>query len=263
MLLIFGFALPHALLISFYFFWDHQADLFQNFYAPNFTFISVELVSLKSIFVLGIIPITYFFFSLIMLNREAHFTKYQSQLMQVMFLWLMVALVEIFITRERTPHSFYTLIPPLAYFITNSFLLIRRKRVAELMLWILIIALSMVSWASLNGRITPVSYASIFMRKMNDGTSFKDKRILVLENEVSRYSQNRMAGYFLNWNLSKQIFTHPDQFENVILIYQSFQQDPPDIIIDKENLMNAVLERIPILKTKYKKEGNFYYKISN
>ncbi len=262
-LLIFGFALPHALLISFYFFWDHQVNLFQNFYAPNFTLMSVELVSLKSIFVLGIVPITYFLFSLIMLNREAHFTKYQSQLMQVMFLWLMVALVEVFMTRERTPHSFYTLIPPLAYFITNSFLLIRRKRIAEFMLWILIISLSMVSWASLNGRITAINYASIFTKKKDKDFGIKNKRILVLEDQISSYSQNRMAGYFLNWNLSKQLFTHPDQFENVILINQSFQQDPPDVIIDKENLMSAVLEGIPILKAQYKKEGNFYYKVNN
>ena len=64
--------------------------LFQHFYAPNLTLSTLTLVGLKSILILGSVPIAYFFFSLFMLNREAHFTKYQSQLLQVMFLWLIV-----------------------------------------------------------------------------------------------------------------------------------------------------------------------------
>jgi hypothetical protein len=263
MLLIFGFALPHALLITFYFFWDNHGFLLQHFYAPNLTLSTLILVGLKSILILGIVPIFYFFFSLIMLNREAHFTKYQSQLFQVMFLWLTVAIVEMIITRERTPHSFYTFIPPLAYFISHYLLLIRRKRIAEAMLWVLVIGLVVMSWAARSGRLKAVDYTSLFYKESPYQLMLKEKRILVLENDLGIYAQNKMASYFLNWNLSREVFEHPEYFENVTLIDQSFQKDAPEVIIDKNDLMRNVFERIPRLKLQYKREGDFYKKISN
>jgi hypothetical protein len=261
LLLIFGFVLPHALLITFYFFWDNHRFLLQHFYAPNLTLSSLTLMGFQSLWILGIVPIVYFLFSLVMLNREAHFTKYQSQLFQVMFLWLMVALVEVVITRERTPHSFYTFIPPLAYFISHYLLLIRRKRLAEAMLWILIIGLVTVGWAARTGRIKSIDYTALFPKESAHQSTIREKRILVLDDDLGIYSQNKMASYFLNWGLAKSVFEHPDYFENSVLIDQSFQKDAPDVIIDKDDLMKNVLERIPRLKLQYKREGGVYKRI--
>jgi Family of unknown function (DUF6427) len=261
LLLVFGFVLPHALLITFYFFWDNHVFLFQHFYAPNLTLSTLTFVGLKSILILGSVPIAYFFFSLFMLNREAHFTKYQSQLLQVMFLWLIIALVEVVITRERTPHSFYTFIPPLAYFISHYLLLIRRKRIAEIMLWVLIIGLVTMGWAARTGRIKAIDYRTLFPLESPYESAIKEKRILVLDDGLSIYTQNKMASYFLNWNLSKKVFEHPEYFENITLIGQSFQIDAPDVIIDKNDLMKNVFERIPKLKLQYKREGKLYRKI--
>lgn len=258
LLLIFGFALPHTLLIVFYYFWDNHNFLLQNFYAPNLTFETLKLVSIKSIFILGIVPIIYFFFSLIMLNREAHFTKYQSQLLQVMFLWLIVALVEIVITRERTPHSFCTFIPPLSYFISHYLLLIRRRRIAEAMLWVLIIGLIAMNWAARTKRIKGIDYLTLFPAQSSNQSEVKEKRVLILGEGLGIYTQNKMASSFLNWNLSKEIFMHPEYIENLKLIDQSFQKDPPEVIIDRNDLMKGVFERIPKLKVQYKREGELY-----
>jgi hypothetical protein len=262
LLLIFGFALPHLLLIAFYFFWDNHGFLFRHFYAPNLTLTTLSLLGLKSILILGSVPIAYFFFSLFMLNREAHFTKYQSQLFQVMFLWLLFALLEVVITRERTPHSFYTFIPPLAYFISHYLLLIRRKRIAEIMLWILIIGLISMSWAARTERIKAIDYLALFPSASPYQSTIKGKRILVLDEDLGIYAQNKMASYFLNWNLSKEVFEHPEFFGNIVLIDQSFQKDAPDVIIDRNDLMKNVFDRIPRLKPLYKREGELYRRLS-
>jgi Family of unknown function (DUF6427) len=261
MLLVFGFVLPHALLISFYFFWDNHDSLIHYFYAPNFTLATLSRVSLLSILLLGSVPIIYFFLSLFMLNREAHFTKYQSQLFQVMFLWLVVALIEIVITRARTPHSFFTFIPPLAYFISHYLLLIRRKRIAEIMLWVFIIGIFTVSWTAQTGRFKKIDYAGLFAKTSLEESTIKDQQILVLDEDFGIFKQNRLATPFLNWNLSKEIFEHPDYFENVMLIERSFQKGAPDVIIDKNDLMKPVFERIPRLKALYRREGGLYRKI--
>jgi Family of unknown function (DUF6427) len=260
-LLIFGFALPHALLVTFYFFGDNHDFLFHHFYVPNFTLSTLWQVSLLSILLLGSVPMIYFFLSLFMLNREAHFTKYQSQLFQVMFLWLVVAVVEIIITRERTPHSFYTFVPPLAYFISHYLLLIRRKRIAEIMLWVFIVGMITMSWAAKTGKLKRVSYAGIFPKELKQGEILKDQRILVLTDDFSFYKHNKLASSFLNWSLSKEVFEHPEYFENAILIDQSFQKDPPDVIVDKNDLMKVVFDRIPQLKSQYKRDGELYKRI--
>ncbi len=262
-LLVFGFLLPHAIIFSFYFFWDNQAALVEYFYLPNLTLETWALVSFRSILVLAIVPILYFVLSLFMLNREAHFTKYQSQLLQVMFLWLLVAAVENVATRARTPHSFFTFIPPFAYFISHYLLLIRRKRIAEMMLWIFLVGLLSMNWATRKGKVSLVNFATLFPSASPDLPVIKEKRVLVLGDEFGVYSKNQMAGYFLNWNLSKGIFEHPEFFQNVVFIDQCFQQDPPDVIFDKQNLLHPFLEKIPRMKSQFRQEGDKYYRINN
>jgi hypothetical protein len=131
------------------------------------------------------------------------------------------------------------------------------------MLWIFILGLVITSWTSSMGIISSVSYRSLFPTPSLYSSLVQRKRVLVLDNDLAIYDQNSMATYFFNWPLSKDIFENPDYFENIIIIDQSFQQDPPDVIIDKKNLMKPILERIPRLLPLYKRNGDFYYKINN
>jgi hypothetical protein len=262
-LLIFGFILPHLALFSFYFFWDNQSNLYQYFYLPNFTMEGLRLVGLKSIFILGLLPVFYFLLSLFMLNREAHFTKYQSQLLQVMFFWLITAVCQVIITRELTPHSFFPFLPPLAYFISHYLLLVRRKRIAEIMLWAFMGGLITMNWASRSGKIGWIDYSKMISKESKYGAIIKDRKIMVLEDDLEIYNHNKVATYFLDWSLSKRIFEEPDYFEHVALIDRSISNNMPDIIIDKDDLMKPLLERIPRLKLLYRREGDFYVRINN
>jgi hypothetical protein len=180
-----------------------------------------------------------------------------------MFLWLLVAAVENVATRARTPHSFFTFIPPFAYFISHYLLLIRRKRIAEMMLWIFLVGLLSMNWATRKGKVSLVNFATLFPSASPDLPVIKEKRVLVLGDEFEVYSKNEMAGYFLNWNLSKGIFEHPEFYENVVLIDQCFQTDPPDVIIDRKNLFYPFLEKIPQLKNQFRREADMYYRINN
>src|SRR6185369_10539578 len=124
--------------------------------------------------------LTFLLFALVMLNREARFTKYQSQLLQVMLLWLVVSFLEIIFTRELTPHSFITFVPPLAYFISHYILLIRRKWIAESMMWIFLISTIALSTAARMRKISSIDYAGLFVKNSKYKSFVKDKRILVL-----------------------------------------------------------------------------------
>ena len=260
LLLTFGFAFPHLALTSVYFFRDGLPDFIQNFYGPNFTFHSINLVSWKSVLWLSGAILVFFLFALVMLNREARFTKYQSQLLQVMLLWLVFSFLEIIFTRELTPHSFITFVPALAYFISHYILLIRRKWIAESMMWIFLLSTIGISTAARLSKLKKVDYSGLYPLASKYDSFIKGKKILVLENDPGIYKNNEPASYFLNWDLSKEIFWEPDYFENVILVQNSFEKDKPDIIIDEKDLMKKFFVRLPELKKEYERSGNIYIK---
>jgi hypothetical protein len=263
LLLIFSFALPHLLLLSVFYLRNNERFLLDYFYAPNFTFHTEAILSSVSLLWLTAVPIIYFLFSLVMLNREAHFTKYQSQLLQVMLLWLTIALIHLVITRERTPHSFYFFLPPLCYFINHYLLLIRRKWLAETTLLFLLATVISISFMSKAGKIKAINYSQIFAQTPANMPPWKEKRVLLLEKNQGYYLENRLGSAFLDWELSKGIFEKPTLFENVNQVDRSFQQDAPDVIVDKDNLMEPFFEKLPAWKSKYKKDKQMYYKISN
>ena len=83
---------------------------------------------------------------------------------------------------------------------------------------------------------------------------------MILDDNPTLYQSNKLAGYFLNWELSQKYFEGPEYFENLHKINQSFHADPPEVIVDPYNLMPGIIERIPELEKKYKKENGVYLK---
>ncbi len=257
LLLIFGFALPHLLLMTYYFAKGGFHFVWTDFYM-GYEWLAVNSISLWAMVCLSAIPIIYFLLSLFMVNREARFTKYQSQLLQVMFLWLVVAVLEIVLAGKLTPQRVITFAPPLAYFTSHYLLLIRRKWIGELMLWILIGGLIATSYLARYQKINSIDYTGLFFKESSYNDQVKGKKVLVLGTDWGLYEENKMASYFYDWSLSKDYFENPDYFENVVLIDQAFSQDAPEIIVDKNNLMERVMLRNPRLKQNYVRKGDLY-----
>lgn len=259
LMLLFGFLFPHLMLWMLYYFKNGLPELGRLFYAANFTLESAKVISWQSLFWLGSSAIVYFFFSMVMLGREARFTRYQAQLLQVMLIWLAIAVINVLTVRELTPHSFIVFLPSLTYFLSHYLLLIRRKWIAEIMLWLLIISVVGVSTAARMDKFDRVDYSHLFV---TDKSPINNKRILVLDNRIELYKGNKMASYFLNWELSKEIFELNYYYYDLVLISESFQKDPPEIIVDERNKMEKIFSRLPLLKAKYRRNGIFYEKIN-
>ncbi len=262
-LLIFGFMLPHAVLITLYFYWGEVGLLWENFYFQNLTIYGELLVNIKGLFVLSAIPLTYFVFSIFMMNREARFTKYQSQLMQVMFLWLICCVAQVVVARTVTPSSLILFIPPLAYFISHYLLLIRRKWRAEMMLWLFLLGIISMNLWSRAGRLEQVDFANLYPQKLSTTNPVQNKKLMILGDRLSLYRDNSLGGFFLNWELSAPVFNNLSTYRNVEIIASCFERDPPEVIYDDNSLMKKVFKYIPSIETEYEKEGNTYRRISN
>ncbi|MBL7873034.1 MAG: hypothetical protein JNM78_15565 [Cyclobacteriaceae bacterium] len=257
LLLVYGFILPHLLLMTFYFTKGDFNFVWTNFYQGN-EWRADNFISLWSLVCLSATPIIYFLFSLVMVNREAHLTKYQSQLLQIMFLWLGVAMLEITLAGKMTPARVITFIPPLAYFTSHYLLLIRRKWIGEIMLWMFVGGIVTTSQLARYGKINAIEYGGLSITESNYRNQIKGKKILVLGTDWGLFKENKLASYFYDWSLSKNYFENPDYFENVVLIDQSLVLDAPQIIVDTKNLMEKIMVRNPKLMSKYERAGDLY-----
>jgi hypothetical protein len=261
LLLIFGFLLPHLLVISISYLSDSTAELWEYFYLPNFSFERTVFVNVRTLLTLSAIPLVYFFISLVILNREARFSKYQSQILQTVLLWLVFSLIFVFYSKDLRPQSLIVFIPGLSFLLTHFFLLIRRKRFVQMNSWILFVGIISIAYLARFEKIKSIDYSDLWVK--NEAGEIRGKRILVLDNTFSLYHHNSLATPFLNWKLSQEIFRNPDYYKNVTQVYHSFKTDPPDVVLDKENLLENFFDRMPEIRSGYVRQGDHYVRKVN
>ena len=258
-LMIIGFLLPHLFMMSMYYLFGGVDSVWKYYYLPNLDFTSIHFITFKSLWWLCVLPLIFLVVSLVMLNREARFTKYQSQLVQAMFVWLIFSFLQVLYAEELRPQSFITLIPGFSFFIAHYFLLIRRRRLAEINLWILLLGILSVNNLARYNKIESIDYA--LLRVPESKSSIINQRILILDDDRKIYKDNKSATPFLNWTLSKTIFASADYYENVVQVYQGIKEDQPDFIRDKDDLLKPFLARIPELNRMYIRKGIYYEKV--
>jgi hypothetical protein len=217
---------------------------------------SESLISTNSLLLLCAIPLLYLFISLFILNRDARLTKYQSQIFQAMFLWFIVALIQVFFTSDRRPQSLIPLLPPVSFFLTHFLLLIRRRKFAEIHLWTLLIAIVAVAYLARYNKIKQIQYDKLIVNQAPH--TIKGKRILVLDHQPELFIDNKLATSFYEWSVCQSIFEQPDYYDHVLMVNRSFENDLPEVIVDPKNLMKSFFERIPALEAKYERSSEGY-----
>ena len=79
------------------------------------------------------------------------------------------------------------------------------------MLWIFILGLLLICQLSRHDSLERVDYTALFPQPTQHG-ELANKKLMVLGDELSLYQKNKLAGYFLNWELSQSYFENPDYF---------------------------------------------------
>jgi hypothetical protein len=256
LLLVFAFLLPHFFVASVTYLTGPVEPLWDNFYLSGLQYHKTFLVSISDVLTLGIIPLFYLVISIVMLNRLARFSKYQSQLLQSIFLWIGFCFIYFLFTRDFRPQTMVVLIPPLTFLFTHFLLLIRRRKFAEMNTWILLIGIVTMSYLARYEK-TGVSYENLVVNPVN-GMSDAGVKILVLGDQRGAYIGNYPASPFINWDLAKDIFSQPEYYESLTAVYTGILSDPPSVIIDENNLLQPFVDRIPEIARIYRKEGNTY-----
>lgn len=255
-LVVVGYFLPHLLLVGMYAIKRGVAELWSFFYRPNLLYGFDAFINQKDLLALLAVPLLFFIAALVILNRESRFTKYQSQVLQAMFFWTIFGFVQVYYSRTMRPHSFLPVMIGLSFFISHFFLIIVRKRFAELSFWLFVAGILGTSLFFRYGSGSESAYRKLYVTHVTQ-EPVAGKRIVVLADSLSLYHGNIMATPFLEWELAEPIFRQPEYYDNIARVSEGFKREP-EIIIDPENLMKPFMDRIPDLRRKYKKVDGGY-----
>lgn len=250
MLLVIGFALPHLILICTYYLIGRIDYLIDFFYVPNLSFKATQYITIKALVLMGAVPLGFFLFSLLIVTRETRLNKYQSQILQSMFIWLIFAFLCGIYSKDLRPQSFVAVVPAFSFFFTHFFLSFQRRLFAELSIWFLLVATFITNYSARYGYLSGVSYNNLLV-SVESHASPLNKRILVLSDDLSYYAVNKLATPYFSWQLSKPVFERADYYENVVEIFNAIKKDPPEVIIDPDHHLKVFFERSPELKRKY------------
>jgi len=183
-----------------------------------------------------------------------------------MFIILVTGLLVVSLDYYQSPHCLVILFFPLAFFISQLFISIRRRWVAE----VLFVVFLVITLA--NGYF---SYFGIFKinQRMDAGkilpvpdpydSMVTNQKVLQVGDHSEIYRHARLASPFLSWAISKKYLEHPDNPEVLITITRQMIHDLPDIIIDDNGIIKRIFSLTPVLAEKYKQvdDQGIYYRL--
>lgn len=171
---------------------------------------------------------------------------------QTNLIWIFTGIVATFTLPDTASNNVLFFLPALAYFTLNSFFLLKKYWVREVMLWLLV-GLTYFSlqfdWKSQNHKRIKPSELSI-----------RNEKLMILGPQIEAYRYNTMAGPFVNWDMSKSIFDELDQYKTIVMLDQYMTQDPPTYIYDPSGKFQLVQYYLPYLKLRYQATQNKLYK---
>lgn len=260
LLLLFGFLLPHLFVLSLTLLSGIAPDLWRYYYLANFSLDRYVLVEWRSLLALSAIPVFYLAISLVMLQREARFSKYQSMLLQLMFLWIGFSMIYLLFCKDLRPQSLIVFTPAVTLLITHFLLVIRRRKFVEINGWVLLLGVVTIAYLERYDKLDWVDEKQLLVEAEREDV-YKNRRVLVLGDARGYYVSNTLATPYLNWSLSQGIFSEPGYYENLVHVYRAFKTDPPDVVIDRESYLKPFLDRMPEVAAAYQRQGDVYVRV--
>lgn len=262
-LAIVSYSLPLTFCALYYFWIDGLSSFLNQFIISPRLIESYAHVSYRDLAILFSVPLFFttlgFFVGLIVKSQTVN----QQKQLQLTLIFLIFAVSSLFLTNRRTPYQFIVIIPGLAYFITFLFVAFKKGMPIKVLsiLFVFGIPLMGYTWIFLqtnSGNISTYAVTVSEEHAVSDG-----KKILVLGENLGYYDQASLATPYLHYRLSKIHLDNDYSLEKTAEIFQNFQKEKPDLIVDEEGVFEGILEKIPLLKDQYSRDKtNIYIKKS-
>ncbi|MDA0194251.1 MAG: hypothetical protein O2887_04295 [Bacteroidetes bacterium] len=262
LLLVFGFTQIIVVALLYYYWFDAAKDFYFQFFRFPFEAVRDHFLNGTSLFASIAVLIVFFILSLIKLYSKIYYVNYQVKFQSVMMLTLLCSGISLFLVRSLSASNLILLIPPGAFFISHLLLLTRRKLRAEMILYsfiFLIFGYQFVIVENIKGVGQIVDFSKLYVPEKTSSNKIDGNKLLVLGNEMSLYEENTLATPYLNWQLSLLHFDQLNYYDVLTDVFNNFNGDPPEVIIDLEDRLPGLFEKMPAVGMKYRKSGNTYF----
>jgi hypothetical protein len=255
MIMVLAFFFPYIILIIYYFWIDNLGNYYQYTLLPLLNSAPEFLIDMPTIIKIAVLPLLLLIIASAAIVVRGKYIHYQYKIIKITGLWLLAGILAMGIEKTVTPHSFIMFVPPLAFFSAHLFLLAsRNKIVSEVFFLAMFGGILLISFYALK---KPDSYTKAHLIKTVPKEATKlgvqGKRLLVFGNEKGYYISNQLAGPYLNWSLSAWQFKDLKKYDNVSGIYEVFEINKPDYVVDQDKKMETIMNVIPVLKAQYEK----------
>lgn len=253
-LALLGFAIPLFLVTLYFYFNDSIEEFKYNWFNGIFRIKQYSLEDFKSALLAITIPAVLSFFGFLRQSQASRYNSYQQRTQQIMLIWAVVALLALFLSPNVAPMQFIIFVPCFAFFVTGFFLHFRGAFFPEIAFTLVFIAIIFMQYQG----VTPFigkgfeQLSDMRIRPKSLPELMNGQKMLVIGERIDEYKLGKSATRYLNWDLSKIDLENPDNYESIINIFDSFKKDPPTIIIDKQNVVPKIFQRIPALAVDYK-----------
>lgn len=253
MILILAFTFPYLIILIYYFWIDNLGNYYKYALLPLLNTAPDLLIDLPTIIKIIVLPLLLLLAATGAIMARGKYIHYQYKIIKIAGLWLITAVVSLFLERSFSSHLLLMFVPALAFFTAHFFIIFSKKKlVSEGFFFAMFGGIFVISFYALK---KPDTYTQTHlirtvpheMQKLN----VKDKKILVLGENKEYYINNTISGPYVNWSASEWLFDDLKKYENISQIYQTFEIEKPDYIVDKTRKMDSLSILIPLLKKQY------------
>lgn len=255
LLLLFGFILPLSVLVLYFYMINGYEALYYNWISVFWERYITYYVDWQT-FILIVVPLALLLLAATgqLIGGSTRFINYQIRCQQAMFLLLITGVLTLFFADNFTPYIFLVFAPGVAYFGTHYFLLIRKKWIGEIVFWVITGLIVCNNWGRFYlPNATDIWHDQALVVTPRPATNEPSRRLLIIGQALDEYQYNVPATPYLNWRLARRHFENLDSYTTIIEIYNNFTQDPPEMIIDKKNVVPTLFQRLPSLASQYEK----------
>ncbi len=258
-LLVFGFLFP-LLITLLYYYLDGNFDAFQRIFLTSVLQIrQYNLNDFRSLLLAVLLPVTFAVLGFLRMLNSGRSTNFQSRVQQIMAFWVVTAVLSIALMSFLAPMQFVPFVPCIAFFCVYFFTTFRKQWRAEVLFLLFFGGVLAIGYQAVASNTPTGQLANLRLKPAALPAEIRGKRIIVLGDALSEYQNNYPATPYLNWNLARYDLERLDNYDNVINILHNFEQDPPEYIIDRQNLVPKLFQRIPALERRYQRVGEGIY----
>ena len=254
---LFGFLFPIAVTVLFYYLNDSFDDFNRNLLASVFRVRQYSLSDFQSLVAALLIPLGLGVLGFLSLfNTTSRYVNFQQRIQQIMMLWFGTAVLTIALMPYLAPMVFLSFVPPMAYFTVYYFQNTQKAWLAEAGFSVAFGLMLLLFYQGAVGLIPGAGLGrlgSLQVKASPLPAHIRNRRILIIGEDLSAYRYNYPATPYLNWDLAKYDLDNLDNYEAVINVFDQFRQDPPDYIVDHENVVEKLFQRAPALAVRYEK----------